>query len=255
MGRCQQRLGSGDSDAPKMNIMSSILAIETSAHIGAIALMVDDSRPDRVFSEVVRDEVKLSAWVLPAIERVQIAANISLRDVDAIAFGAGPGSFTGVRTACATAQALAYAWQKPLISVDSLEALAETGGSGPISIVLDARMNEVFSASFERNASGKLVRLSATMVGAPDAFSPPVGALILGSGVHLIMLSPASGARCASAEETGACEAMWASGVARVAARKLARGDTTVAWNAEPIYVRNNVALTEAERAQRAILR
>lgn len=232
--------------------MSSILAIETSAHIGAIALMPDDTRPDHVFCELVRDEAKLSAWVLPAIERVQAAANLSLRDVDAIAFGAGPGSFTGVRTACATAQALAYAWQKPLITVDSLEALAEACGAPRISVVLDARMNEVFAASFERTASGALVRLSATTVGASESFQPRDGALLIGSGAHLIAPSPVSEARRASAEETAAAEAAWAHGVARIAARKLSRGETTPACDAEPLYVRNSVALTEAERAARA---
>jgi tRNA threonylcarbamoyladenosine biosynthesis protein TsaB len=235
--------------------MSSILAIETSAHIGAIALMPDDTRPDKVFCELVRDEAKLSAWVLPAIERVQAAANLSLRDVDAVAFGAGPGSFTGVRTACATAQALAYAWQKPLIKVDSLEALADACSAARISVVLDARMNEVFAASFARGASGVLVRLSATTIGPPQSFQAAEGALLVGSGAHLIALSPASEARLASAAETATAEAAWAHGVARIAARKLARAETTPVCDAEPLYVRNSVALTEAERAARAVSR
>ncbi len=235
--------------------MPSILAIETSAYIGAITLMPDDTRPDHVFSEVIRDEAKLSAWVLPAIERVLAGAKFSLRDVDVVAFGAGPGSFTGVRTACATAQALAYAWQKPLIAVDSLEALAETCGARRISVVLDARMNEIFVASFERNAASELARLSETTVCKPDAFQPPDGTLLLGSGAHLVTLSPASNVRCASPDETAFSEASWAHGVARLAARKLARGDTVSAADAEPIYVRNNVALTEAERATKVLAR
>lgn len=235
--------------------MSSILAIETSAHIGAIVLMPDHARPDHVFGEFVRDETKLSAWVLPAIERVQTAANFSLRDVDAIAFGAGPGSFTGVRTACATAQALAYAWQKPLIAVDSLQALAETCDAGCVSIALDARMNEIFFASFARDANGELQRLATTAVGAANAFRPPADAVLLGSGAPLIATSTTDGFRRAGADEIAASEALWAHGVARVAARKLARGETVAAADAEPIYVRNNVAQTEAERAARALAR
>lgn len=235
--------------------MSSLLAIETSAHVGAVLLMPDHTRPDYVFSEVIRDQAKLSAWVLPAIERIQIAAKVSLRDVDAVAFGAGPGSFTGVRTACATAQALAYAWGKPLIAIDSLEALAEASNASRVSIVLDARMNEIFSASFERRADGELMRLSATSVGKADSFRPLDAALLLGSGAHLVGPSGAANFRLAGADETAAVEGLWAHGVARVAARKLARGETVSAANAEPIYVRNNVALTEAERAARALVR
>ena len=233
--------------------MSSILAIETSAHIGAIALMPDHTRPDCVFSEVVRDEAKLSAWVLPALERVRAAADLSLRDVDAIAFGAGPGSFTGVRTACATAQALAYAWQKPLIAVDSLEALAETCNAEQISIALDARMKEIFFASFERSAGGELSRRADTAVGPADVFRPSEGALLLGSGEPLMASSSTDPFRRASADETAASEALWAHGVARVAARKLARGEVLSPADAEPLYVRNNVAQTEAERAARIV--
>jgi tRNA threonylcarbamoyladenosine biosynthesis protein TsaB len=235
--------------------MSSILAIETSAHIGAVVLMADPVRSDLSWSEVMRDEPKLSAWVLSAIARVRTAAGVSLRDIDAIAFGAGPGSFTGVRTACATAQALAYAWQKPLIAVDSLEALAETCLAHRISIALDARMSEIYSASFERSSDGELRRLVATSVAAPEALRPPEGALLLGSGMHLVAAGGADPYRRASADETHASESAWAHGVARVGARKLARGETVSPASAEPIYVRNRVALTEAERAATALAR
>ncbi len=231
--------------------MSCILAIETSSHIGAVTLMQDNTRPHEAISEVVRGETKLSAWVLPAIARVQAKANLSLRDIDAVAFGAGPGSFTGVRTACATAQALAYAWQKPLIAVDSLEALAETCDDARISIALDARMNEIYVAAFARDAVGALTRQSATAVVPFDAFKPPDDALLLGSGEPLVRLFAASTARRASVDATVASETAWAHGVARVAARKLVRGETTTACDAEPLYVRNMVALTEAERAIR----
>ena len=117
----------------------------------------------------MRDDQKLSAWVLPAIERVLGASGLTARAIDAIAFGAGPGSFAGVRTACATAQSLAYAWQRPLVTGDSLEALAESATAATVWVVLDARMREVFSASFLRRDDGELQRLTTTTVSAPDA--------------------------------------------------------------------------------------
>ena len=61
--------------------------------------------------EIVRDDAKLSAWVLPAVERVLARWGGDVGQIAAIAFGAGPGSFTGVRTACNTAQSLVYAWR------------------------------------------------------------------------------------------------------------------------------------------------
>ena len=114
--------------------MPLILAIECSSHVGAIALLHVGDACAQTFSEVVRNEVKLSGWILPAVQRMLTQAQLRGEDIDAIAFGAGPGSFSGVRTACATAQALAYAWQKPLISVDSLEALAEASALSLIHI-------------------------------------------------------------------------------------------------------------------------
>lgn len=227
--------------------MPCILAIETSAHIGAVAILRGERCEEVLAAELVRDDQKLSAWVLPAIERVFAEARLKHAAIDAVAFGAGPGSFTGVRTACATAQSLAYAWQRPLVTVDSLEALAETSSASSICVVLDARMREVFSASFVRLATGELQRLSATTVSAPNAVVVAAGAERIGSGAHLLPVQ-----HVAAQAATAHAEAHWAYGVARVAARKLARGETTDPMRAEPIYVRNNVALTEVERKQQA---
>ena len=223
--------------------MPCILAIETSAHIGSVAILRGDRCGEVLAAESARDDQKLSAWVLPAIERVIADAGLSPAAIDAIAFGAGPGSFAGVRTACATAQSLAYAWQRPLVTVDSLEALAEISTATSVCVVLDARMREVFSASFVRQADGELQRLKTTTVSAPNTVVVAAGAELIGSGAHLL---PAP--HVAALAATARAEANWAHGVARVAARKLSRNETTDPMHAEPIYVRNNVALTEVER-------
>ena len=225
--------------------MPCILAIETSAHVGAVAILRGQRCDTVLASAWVRDEQKLSAWVLPAIERVMTVAGLKPANIDAIAFGAGPGSFTGVRTACATAQSLAYAWKRPLITVDSLEALAEMSSASSTCVVLDARMREVFSASFARQPDGELARVSATAVSAPDAVVVPADSGLIGSGVNLMPAQTTFGL-----DRTAQAEAGWAHGVARVAVRKLARDEITDPMYAEPIYVRNNVALTEAERQQ-----
>lgn len=225
--------------------MPLILAIESSSHLGAIALVRVGDTSDQAFGEVACNDIKVSSWMLPAVQRVLTQAQLPGEDVDAIAFGAGPGSFSGVRTACATAQALAYAWQKPLIRVDSLEALAEGSGQSRVTIAIDARMQEIYVASFARGDTGALDRLTQTSVSSPALLAVPNDMMVLGSGAHLVTHA----LHAASREQTEHAESNWALGVARVAARKLARGEITSASDAEPLYVRNNVAQTEAERA------
>lgn len=230
----------------KSKVMQTLLAIECSSHVNAVAYIADIDRPDEWLGEVSRDDVKASAWLLPAIERVLAKANARKTDVKIVAFGAGPGSFTGARTACATAQALAYSWHASLIAVDCLEALAEASGLALVDVVLDARMNELYAASFARSSSGELIRISSSVLVATGAFVASDSAALLGSGAHLT-------AR-ANAQVTIAAEDRWAYGVARVAIAKFAKGELTDPQYAEPIYVRNNIAQTEAQRAANALL-
>lgn len=230
--------------------MTALLALECSSHVNAVAYVADIGRSDVWLGEISRTDSKASAWILPAIERVMARSGARKSDVGIVAFGAGPGSFTGVRTACATAQALAYGWGASLIAVDCLEALAEASGLIHVDVLLDARMNELYAASFERTTHGELVRQSATRLIARTGFAPRAGATLLGSGSHLV-----DGIETRSiSEATLAAEDRWAIGVARVAVAKFARGELTDPQLAEPIYVRNNVAQTEAQRAASARL-
>ncbi|MBC7709687.1 MAG: tRNA (adenosine(37)-N6)-threonylcarbamoyltransferase complex dimerization subunit type 1 TsaB [Rhizobacter sp.] len=226
--------------------MHSLLAIECSSHVNAVAYIADIDRPEVWVGEMSREDVKASAWCLPAIERVLAKAGARKTDVNLVAFGAGPGSFTGVRTACATAQALAYAWHAAPIAVDCLEALAEASGLDRVEVVLDARMKELYVASFARSADGVLARLSATTLVSTGAFAPGDGSVLVGSGALLFS--------SASAQITIPAENRWAYGVARVAMCKFAKGDVTDPRYVEPIYVRNNVAQTEAQRAANALI-
>lgn len=223
--------------------MQTLLAIECSSHVNAVAYIADIDRPDEWLGEISRNDVQASAWLLPAIERLLAAAGAGARktEINIVAFGAGPGSFTGVRTACATAQALAYAWQATLIAVDCLEALAEASGRAQVDVLLDARMNELYAASFARSSHSELTRISDTALVGADAFVACEGATLIGSGAQLF--APAD------STTTIAAENRWAYGVARVAIAKFARGKHTDPRYAEPIYVRNNVAQTEAQRA------
>jgi tRNA threonylcarbamoyladenosine biosynthesis protein TsaB len=94
-----------------------------------------------------------SSTLIPAALALLAQAGLTLRELDAIVFGAGPGSFTGLRTACAVAQGLGYGAGVPLLPVDTLLAVAEearhalapAGGAFQVVAVLDARMDEVYA--------------------------------------------------------------------------------------------------------------
>lgn len=226
--------------------MQTLLAIQCASHVNAVAYIADIDRPDEWVGEMSREDVKASAWLLPAIERVLVKANVRKTEVKIVAFGAGPGSFTGVRTACATAQALAYSWHASLVAVDCLEALAEASGLAQADVVLDARMNELYVASFARSSSGALIRISDTALVGTPAFAAREGATLVGSGARAV--------GAVNAAATIAAEDRWAYGVARVAITKFTLGELTDPQYAEPVYVRNNVAQTEAQRAANALL-
>jgi tRNA threonylcarbamoyladenosine biosynthesis protein TsaB len=239
-----------------------LLAIETSSDVGSVCLFsVFDSstRSNAKLAAVSTLEVsahgeKLSGWIVPAIDRLLTASNTTLSRIDAIAFGSGPGSFTGVRTACATAQALAYAHAKPLIAVPSMEALAALVDASTVTVALDARMGEIYVAGYQRNDDERWTETTHAYVAKPqDVRNVDAASTWIGSGVALLRAAQAAtvGTIAASVEhvEYASLTQRWAEGVARAAVARFKRRDFVDPLLAEPIYVRNKVAFTEAERA------
>lgn len=254
--------------------MPSVLAFETSSHVGSVCLLHEG----RAFRESAREDVKLSAWLLPAISRVLQAAELEKTQIDAVAFGNGPGSFTGVRTACATAQALAYALHKPLFSVDSMQAFAVEAfeallaldgesifnrGEHAIEVILDARMNELYRQQLLFPTRDKLNNsdcVSSTTALAPpelvqiEACDAPLG-IAVGSGAVLLQARGVQATLGAALvkEVTEHSERHWADAIANIALSRLQKGHPAIMpTDAAPNYVRNNVAKTELERAQEA---
>jgi tRNA threonylcarbamoyladenosine biosynthesis protein TsaB len=240
--------------------MPTVLSIETSANIGAVCVLRDGVAT----SEIVRDEVKLSAWVLHAVGRVLERAGIALANLDAIAFGQGPGAFTGVRTACATAQGLAYACAKPLYAVSSIHALAFSArmlksqfasGLASINVILDARMNEAFSAIYKGEVGSELVPVSPITLSSIETLTPLETDDLIGSGALLAAKRRGFSSQRIEAIQalTTAAENEWAQSIARIALARMARGEPSIdPREAQPEYVRNNVAKTELERAREA---
>ncbi len=130
-------------------LLPTLLAIETSSELASCALL----RGDVVLSRASSGVRTHSQSILPMVQELLAEAGVTLADVDAIAYGSGPGSFTGVRTACGIAQGLAYGASLPVVPVVTLDAMAlachQQHGAQRIVTVLDARMGEVYWAQYD----------------------------------------------------------------------------------------------------------
>jgi tRNA threonylcarbamoyladenosine biosynthesis protein TsaB len=226
-----------------------ILAIETSTETASVALLDGE----RLSERSVTGRPGHSETILPEILGLLADAGARLADLDAIAFGAGPGAFTGLRLACGVVQGLAMGAGKPVIPVGTLEALASqcADQSGAIFVAVDARMSEVYFAAYERR-DGQLVERMAPACAAPGDVRLPAEGEWFGFGsafkAYGDTLVPAVGERLTGFD---ASPVPLASSVARLATVRLARGETIDAALAAPLYVRDKVAMTTAERLAR----
>jgi tRNA threonylcarbamoyladenosine biosynthesis protein TsaB len=226
--------------------MPTILAIETSSELASVALLHGGAVLSRQ-STGVRTH---SASVLPMVQELLAEAGVKLDQCDAIAFGAGPGSFTGVRTACGVAQGLAYGAGVPLIPLVTLPAMAqachEHNGASEVLCVLDARMNEVYWAQYRLTANG-WEAVAEPALCAPADVTPVQGAAFAACGNGFAAYPDAFAARdfAASAQ----VEILpHAAQMVRLAERELAAGRTVGPAEAQPLYLRNKIAYTAAER-------
>lgn len=226
--------------------MPTIIAIETSSELASAALL----HGDQVIAREASGVQNHSQSILPMVQELLQQAGITLKQCDAIAFGAGPGSFTGVRTACGVAQGLAFGADLPVIPVVTLLAMAqacrEANGASDILAVMDARMDEVYWAQY-RYDNGWQTIIEPTL-SAAVAVSPAGEVVACGNG--LAAYAPAF-SRLA---EKGSMELEimpHAKQIAQLARFAFAEGKTVPARDAQPIYLRNKVALTTAERLAR----
>lgn len=217
----------------------NLLAIETSTELGSIALWCDGA----VTRRACPAGVSHSETLLPLIRATMREAGLGFADLNAVAFAAGPGSFTGLRVACGVAQGLAFAHDLPVIPVGTLDAMALASGGEQVIVALDARMGEVYYGCY---AAARL--LGPVGVYHPSAVPIPdsSGWLACGNGLA---------AYAALRERLSGCVQEWqpermpdAGSVAILAASCLARGETVDVAEAVPLYVRDKVALTVAER-------
>lgn len=199
-----------------------------------------------------------SAELIERARTLLAGLGIDWAALDAIAFGRGPGAFTGLRTACAVAQGLAFGLGRPAIAIDSLMLVAEAAWpwaaqgtpARNLGVVVDARMGEVYAARYAHGPAGWVVT-EAPHLSAPAALWAPGSAerpdAWAGSGVAMMAaVAPLGG------PEAGVSDEARAAALLRLAQAAWRRGDTVAAENAWPVYVRDKVAQTTAERMQAA---
>lgn len=226
--------------------MSTLLAFDTATERLGIAVEVQG----RVKVHDAAGGAQASATLIPAILALLGQAGIGLNDLDAIAFGRGPGAFTGLRTACAVAQGLAFGAAKPVLPIDTLLAIAEDARDGRESLsvwaVMDARMDEIYAAQY-RHRAGAWTTLTAPMLATPDALNavwqanPPE--CVAGNALTVF------GPRLATGDALRLPDACPnAAAMLPLARALLARGGAVDAALALPLYLRDKVAQTTAER-------
>lgn len=225
----------------------NLLAFDTSTDTLSIAVQHGDA----VVQHTGPGGPQASANMIPEVRRLLAEAGLSFDTLDAIVFGRGPGSFTGLRTACAVAQGLAFGARGglgvPVLPVDTLLALAEEArqqhGCTQVVAVLDARMDEVYHARCEWLGSASCWQTDADFgLGAPETVRPPAGWTVAGNA-----RAPYGDRLAPTAPHVVALPT--ATALLRLAPALLAAGGGLPASDALPRYIRDKVAQTTAERA------
>lgn len=226
-----------------------VIAIETSTELASVAVLAGA----RLLLRESGGAQTHSATVLPLLQQVLAEAGVTIAQCDALAFGCGPGSFTGVRSACGLVQGLAVGAGRKVVPVVTLMAMAEAareqGAGDDVIAVLDARMGEVYWAHYRHDgdcddwqvvtgptlsradevlAVGRAAVCGNGLLAYPDAFAQ------LGDMPRFPQIIP------------------HAASIARLAALSVARGELLPPRDAQPLYLRNKVALTTRERVAAA---
>lgn len=218
-----------------------LLALDTSATACSVALLTDAGlKENRTDAERVQAET-----LLPMVEQLLSGAGLALRDLDALAFGRGPGAFTGLRVAASMAQGLAYGADLPVVPVSNLDALAAAAvaryGARHILACLDARMQEVYWAAY--SAEGEfLQRLTEEALSPPGEVALPAGDGWFGAGSGWAAYPEALKARVPGLRGVDGTLAAGAGDIARLAYKAFKQGMAVAPDRALPVYLRDRVA-------------
>ena len=227
-----------------------ILAIDTSTEFLSLALWLNG----HVLSRDIHAGQTHSQQILPTLRELLDEANIDLKALDGVAFGAGPGSFTGLRIACGVAQGLAFGANLPVAAVSTLQALAQQSGADKVIACLDARMGEIYHAAYKRQ-NNAWVEVSAPALFKPEEAPKVTGNDWVGVGtgwlVYPEVLQTVYGEQLRELPKPGNSSHPTATSIAELALPTFETGLARPAHEAAPIYIRNKVALKMSERVNR----
>ena len=224
-----------------------LLALDASTEACSVALITDRGWFCRA-AELKRGH---AGELLGMVRATLDEAGVSMEMLDGIAAGVGPGAFTGVRIGVAVAQGLAYGATLPVVAVSTLEALALraiSAGAAQVLACLDARMGEVYFGAFAADAERKLRPLSAAGVGAPAAVKWPASGRFRGIGRGFAAYPDLAALDGLELDADATRALPDAREMAVLGALRLEAGEALDPADLEPLYLRNRVALTEAER-------
>lgn len=221
-----------------------LLALDTATEACSVALLLGERVIARRFELTPRRHAER---ILPMCDEVLAEAGLVLADLDALAFGRGPGAFTGVRLAVAVAQGIGFAAELPLIPVSTLAALAHGAcrehGATRVAAALDARMDQVYWGCYELDESQDLRPIGPEQVIDPDAVYVPRSPDWVGVGNGWARYPDILSTRLVVCERWPECYPD-ARDVALLAVHAWRRGETVAPEQAQPVYLRDQVVET-----------
>jgi tRNA threonylcarbamoyladenosine biosynthesis protein TsaB len=231
----------------------NLLAFDTSTETMSVAVQrapTAAGAPPQVWQHSGVGGAQTSAKLIPTLQRLMAQAGLSFGQLDAIVFGRGPGSFTGLRTACSVAQGLAFGAKVPVLPIDTLLAVAEEARFGhatdgehyQVMALLDARMDEMYFASYVFN-SGLWTQIKGYGLIRPEDLVFEADWTLAGN------VFAAYGERLAPVWSARVEALPTATALLRLAPALLAAGAALPADQALPLYIRDKVAKTTRERA------
>ena len=225
-------------------MLMRILALDTTTHIASVALTDGSAVRAEITLDVTNQH---TAQLIPLIHQILTATHTELKAIDGIAVGIGPGLFTGVRIGVGTAKSLAYALDKPIVGICTLDIVAFNlrGAERPVCAMLDARRNEVYAAIYSPPSH----RCSEVMCVSVEQLSAAIQepCLLVGTGTQAYrdQIERFLGDRGIFVEPAFALPR--ASLLAQLALPRFARGDTDDAMALTPLYVRRPEAEMQYE--------